>query len=44
MLGQEIEEKGEIAAVCGCGMRRGAPLADEPSEPQPDRRAQIVAG
>src|SRR5204863_4013539 len=31
MLGQEIEKKGEIAAVCGNGMRRGATLPGQPS-------------
>jgi hypothetical protein len=33
MLGQKVEEKGEIAAVCGHGMRRGAALPGEPGDP-----------
>ena len=42
MLGQEIEKEGEVAAIGGDRMRRGAALAGEPSGPQPDRGAQIV--
>ncbi len=44
MLGQEIEKEGEVAAVGGDGMRRGAPLASEPGRPQRDRGAQILGG
>ena len=42
MRGQEIEKAGEVAAVGGDGVRRGAPLAAEPGHPQTDRGAQIL--
>src|SRR5437870_13560669 len=44
MLGQEVEEEGEIAAIGGDRMRGGAALPGEPRGPQPDRSTQIVAG
>src|SRR5204862_24027 len=42
MLGQEIEKEGEVAAIGGDRVRRGAALAAEPGRPQPDCGAQIL--
>ena len=43
MFGQKFEEQREVAPVSGDGVGRGATLARQPRDPQPDRRAQIVA-
>src|SRR5712691_9384508 len=42
MQGQEIEKEGEVAAIGGDRVGRGAALAAEPSRPQPDCGAQII--
>src|SRR5579863_1619378 len=44
MPGQKIEKKGEVAAIGGDRVRRGAALAAEPGHPQQDRGAQILGG
>src|SRR5438477_3598069 len=44
MPGQEVEKKGEVAAVGGDCVRRGAPLAGQPCRPEADRGAQILGG
>jgi len=44
MQRQEIEEGGEVAAIGGDRVRRGAALASEPGSPQFDRGAQILGG
>src|SRR6266436_6732914 len=44
MLGQEVEEKGEIAPIGRNRMGGGAALARQPGGPQPDSSTQIVSG
>ena len=44
MLGQEVEEEGEVAPIRGDRVSRCPALACQPRDPQPDRRAQIVGG
>ncbi len=42
MLGQKVEEQCKVTPVSGDRMSRGATLARQPGEPQPDRGAQVV--
>ena len=42
VLGHKIEKQREVTPIGGDGVGRGATLACQPRDPQPDRRAQVV--
>ena len=42
VLGHKVEEQREVTPVRCDGVGRGATLARQPRDPQPDRRAQVV--
>ena len=42
VLGHKVEKQREVTPIGSDGVGRGATLARQPRDPQPDRRAQVV--